>query len=108
MLDNPIGYWHTQTTTPTRNEQIRTQPLFFQSEPLTLNSCRSLDYARGNESIIYFTELCKPIETDIYARKKRPFASYPAAKHPNAANLRSQKYDKNQWTFLMTPHGRRL
>ena len=51
-------------------------------------------HARGNESIIYFTDLCKPIETYIYARKKHPFASYPAAKHPNAANLRLQTYDK--------------
>ena len=42
---------------------------FFQSEPLPSNSFRSLDYARGNESIIYFTDLCKPIETYIYARK---------------------------------------
>ena len=29
-----------------------------------------------------FTDLCKPIKTYIYARKKHPFASYPAAKHP--------------------------
>ena len=43
-----------------------------------------IDYARGNESIIYFTDLGEPIETYIYARKKHPFASYPAAKHPNA------------------------
>ena len=56
----------------------------FQSETLTLNSFRGLDYARCNESIIYFTDLCKPIETYVYARKKYPFASYPAAKHPNA------------------------
>ena len=70
-----------------------------------MNSCRSLDYA---ESIIYFTDLCKSIETYIYAKKKHLFASYPAAKHPNTANLRLHTYDKNQWTFLLTPHGRRL
>ena len=52
------------------NEQTRTQPRFFQSETQTSNSCRSLDYARGNKSIIYFTDLCKPIETYIYAKKK--------------------------------------
>ena len=46
----------TQTETPTRNEQTRTQLRFFQSKTLTL-SCRSLDYARGNESIIYLTDL---------------------------------------------------
>ena len=54
---------------------------FSQSETLTLNSCHSLDYTRGNEYIIYFTDLCKLIETYIYARKKHPFARYPAAKH---------------------------
>ena len=48
----------------------------------TLNSCRSLDYARGNESIIYFIDLCKLIEIYIYAKKKRPFTSYPVAKQP--------------------------
>ena len=32
--------------------------------------------------------------------KKHPFASYPAVKHPNAANLRLQTYDKNQWTIF--------
>ena len=75
-----------------KHEQSR----FFQSKTLTLNSCHSLDYAHSNESIIYFTDLCMPIETYIYARKKHPFASYPAAKHPNAASLRLQTYDKNQ------------
>ena len=105
MLDSPDGLWRPQTKTPTRTEQTRTQSRFFRTEPLTLNSCRSLDYARGNESIIYFTELCKPIETYIYARKKHPFASYPAAKHPN---LRLQTYHKKQWTYLLTPHGRQL
>ena len=51
--------WLTQTTTPTKTEQTRA---FSQTEPLTLNFCCSLDYARGNESITYFTDLCKPIE----------------------------------------------
>ena len=63
-------------------KQTRTQSRFFRSETLTLNSCRSLHYARGNESVIYFTNPCKPKEADIYARKKHPFVSYPAAKHP--------------------------
>ena len=100
--------WHTQTENADGKRQRRTQSRFFQSETLTSNSFRSLDYARGNESIIYFTDLCKRIETYIYARKKDPFASYPAAKHPNAANLQLQTYDKNQWTFVIAPHGRRL
>ena len=33
-----------------------------------MNSCRSFDYARGNESINNFTDLCKPIEAYIYAK----------------------------------------
>ena len=93
MLDSPIG-WSLRK----RQRKQNKQPRFFRTEPLILNSCRSLDYARGNEPIIYFTDLCKPIETCIYARKKHPFASYPAAKHPNASNLRLQTYDKTQWT----------
>ena len=36
--------------------------------------------------------------------KNHPFASYPTAKYPNAANSRLQTYDKNQWTFLITRH----
>ena len=71
------------------DEQTRTPARFFQSETLTFNSCHSLDHAGGNDSIIYFTDLCKPTETYIYARKMHPFASYPTAKHPNATNLRS-------------------
>ena len=86
-------------------EQTRTQSSFFQNETLTLNFFHGLDYAPSIESIIYFTDLCEPIETYIYARKKQSFASYLAAKHPNAANLQLQTYDKNQWTFVITPHG---
>ena len=72
---------------PTGNGQTWTQLRFFQSEILTLNSCRSLRYARGNESIISFTDLCKAIETYIYARKKHPFARYPVAKHPERSKF---------------------
>ena len=41
---------------------------FSEAKHKTLNSCRSLGYARGNESIIIYN-LCKPIETYIYAKK---------------------------------------
>ena len=81
---------HTKDNANENRTNTGTGAFFFQTEPLTLNSCRSLDYARGNESIIYVTDLCKPIEIYVYARKKHPFASYPAAKHPNTANLRLQ------------------
>ena len=50
-------------------------------------SCRSLGYASGNESIISIDDLCKPIETYIYARNKHPFTSYAAAKHPKHNKL---------------------
>ena len=85
----------------TNTEQTRSQSRFFRTEPLIFNSCRSRDYALGNESIIYFTDPCKPMETYIYARKKHPFMSYPAAKHSNASNMRLQTYDKNLWTFFI-------
>ena len=71
----------------------------------TLNSCRSLGYARGHESVRVFNDLCKPIEICIYDRKKHPFASHPAAKHPNAANSGLQTCDKSQWTYLLTSQG---
>ena len=54
----------------------------------TLNSCRSLGYARGHESIRIFNNLFKSIEIYIYAKNKHPFASHPAANHSNAAYLR--------------------
>ena len=60
---------------------------FFRSKTPTYNSCRSLDYAGGNESIIYFTDLCKAIEIYIYARKKHPFASYSKADIPQKTSF---------------------
>ena len=63
-------------------------------------SCRSRVYVRG-----FSNNLCKPIEIYICARKKHPFTSYPAAKHPKTTYLRLQIYDKNHRTFLLTPHG---
>ena len=74
------------------------QLLVFRGETLTSNS--SLDSARGNESIIYFTKPCKPIEIYIYASKKHPFASDPAAKHPNAANLGVTGIRQNQRSWF--------
>ena len=61
----------------------------------------SLYYARGNESIIYVTNLGKPTESYIYARKKLPLASYPAAKHPNAAILGLQTFDQRPMNFFI-------
>ena len=81
--------WRTQTQNADASQTNTGTVAFLQSEPLSSNSFCSFEYARGNESIIYFTDLGKPIETYIYARNK----------HPNAANLRLQTYDKNQWTF---------
>ena len=36
---------------------------------------------------IFFNNLHKPIKTSIYARKKYPFTSYAAAKHPKHNKL---------------------
>ena len=108
MSDNPIGYGAHKQETPSGNEQTRTQSRFFQSETLTLNSCRSLHYARGNESIIYFTDLCKPIETYIYARKKHPFASYPTAKHPKHSKFAITDIQEKPVNFFIVQHGHRL
>ena len=82
---------------PVGNEQTRTLSRFYKSESLPSNSFCSFD--SFDESIIYFTDLCKPIKTYIYARKKHPFAIYPAAKHPNAANLRLQTNKQRSFFF---------
>ena len=55
---------------------------FSQSRKLTLNFYRSLDYACGSESIIFSSNLCKPIEIYTYVKQMRPFTRYLAAKHP--------------------------
>ena len=80
---------------------------FFLKWNTNINSCRSLDYARGNESIIYFTDLYKPIETYIYARKKRPFASYPAAMHPKHSKFAITDIREKPANFFIVRHGRR-
>ena len=46
-----------KNATPAETEQTRTRSRFSQSEPQLSNSFRSFDYARGNESIVYFTVL---------------------------------------------------
>ena len=73
----------TQTEKKTvRKEKPRRQWRFFWSGAHTLNSCHSLDCARGSKSILwFFNDLCEPIEIYIYVRKMRPFTSYHAAKH---------------------------
>ena len=49
----------------------------------------------------------KSIEIYIYVRRKHSFTSYPAAKYPKYNKLAVTYIQKNQWTFLMTPYGRR-
>ena len=65
-----------------------------------MNTSRSFGYECGKKSTIFFNDLCKPMEIYIYARKKHPFTSYPAAKHPETSNLWLQTYDRNQLTFF--------
>ena len=71
MLDSPINCGAGKTQNADEDRTNTNTVAFFKSEPLPSNSFRSFDYARGNESIdiIYFTDLCKPVETYIYARK---------------------------------------
>ena len=67
-----------------RNEENEKSDVFLQSGTQTLNFCRSFDYARDNESIIYFIDLCKPIERKVhlcYEKSTHLQVSYPAAKH---------------------------
>ena len=70
-----------------RNEKTRCQRRFFQSGTQTLNSCLSLHYELSNKSIIFFNDLCKPIEIYIFVRKKHPVTCCPAAKHPKQNKL---------------------
>ena len=60
---------------------------FSQSRKLTLNFYRSLGYACGSESIIYFTYLCKPIETYIYAMKKSTICKSSPSKTPKTQQI---------------------
>ena len=78
---------------------------FLQGGTQSLNSCHSLDYARDNESIIYFNDLCKPIEIYIYARKKHPFTSYPAAKHPKHSKFAITDMREKPVDFLLSNTG---
>ena len=61
------------------NYKIRSKRGFF---AWLNNKHETLGNARDNESIKYFNDLFKPIEIYVYARKKHPFTSYLAAKHP--------------------------
>ena len=71
----------------------------------TFNSSLSLDYARGNESIIFFNDLYKPIEIYIYARKKHPFTSYPAAKHPKHSKFAITDRRQKPGDLFIVQHG---
>ena len=69
---------HTKDNANENRTNTGTGAFFFQTEPLTLNSCRSLDYARGNESIIYVTDLCK---------EKAPICKLSRSKAPKRSKL---------------------
>ena len=56
--------------------------------------------------MIYFNDLCPPIEIYIYAMKKPPFSCCPAAKHPKHNKLAVTDKQENPVNFLMTPEGR--
>ena len=73
--------------------------MLFRSGTSTFNTCRSLDYTHDNESIIFFNDLCKPMEIYIHARKKYPFTSYSTAKHPKHNKLAVTNKRKNSGPF---------
>ena len=90
------------------DEQTRTPARFFQSETLTFNSCHSLDHAGGNDSIIYFTDLCKPIETYIYAKESTHLQVIPQQSTQTQQTCGYRHTTKPSRLFLTTPHGRQL
>ena len=97
---------------PAETEQTRTLSRFFPKwitielsplilcESLPSNSFRSLGYARGNESIIYFTDLCKPIETYIYAKKNTHLQVIPQQRTQTQQTCGYRHTTKNQWTYF--------
>ena len=76
-----------------RNGNSTTKPgesdVFLRDGTQTLNPRHSLDYA------LYFNDLCTPIEIYIYARKKYPFTSSPAAKHPKHCKFAIKDMQEN-------------
>ena len=100
VLDARLPDWlgHTKTTNDGKTRIYTKTVTLFRSVSQTLNSCGSLHHARGSESIIFFNDHCKPIETYINAMKKHSFTSCPAAKHPKhnklaATNIREKPVD---------------
>ena len=65
-----------------RNEWKRRQWRFFWSETQTFKSCRSIDYARNNKSIMCSNDLCRPIEKYIYVSEKAPICKLSRSKEP--------------------------
>ena len=104
---SPGWLWRTQTRQK-RNEQTRALSRFSHSELLSSNSFRSFDYARGSESIIYFTDLCKPIKHASMLGKSTHLQVIPQQSTQTQQTRGYRHTTKNQWTFLITPHGRRL
>ena len=50
---------------------------------------------------MFSNDLCKLIEIYIYARKKRPFTSYPAAKHPKHSEFAVTDMQQIPLEFLL-------
>ena len=55
--------------------------------------------------LIFFSDVCKPIEIYISAREKHRLQVISQQSTQNTTNLQLQTREKT-WTFLMTPHGR--
>ena len=54
---------------------------------------------------LYFNDLRKPTEVYIYARNKRPFTSYPAAKHQKHSKFAITNVREKPVEFFMGRHG---
>ena len=71
----------------------------------TINFCHSFDCARGKESIIFFNDLCKPIETISMLGKSTHLQFIPQQSTQSTANLPLQTCEKNQQIFLLYDTG---
>ena len=76
-----------------------------QSGTQTLNSCRSLDYARGNGSIIYFNDLSKPISM---LRKSTHLQVIPQQSNQNSKFAITTMQEKLEDFFFIVQHGCQL
>ena len=100
-----VGYSARRPKKAMKSEKKPEKVTLFPEVEQTINSCRSLDYACDNKSIIYVPIIYAGQEKKSTLAKKHPFTSCLAAKHQNAAILvLLQPYKTNQWTVINKRH----